>query len=119
MTRGSGILSFNSIRAKFLAFVVPPMLLSTIAVFGLFEYDTRRDATLELQDKLDKLVAIQSAVLAESLWNLADDQINLILAALAIDPDIEGAAVYDQLGQRIGFTGSAWVISTIASRYAE
>ena len=82
MIRESSFLSFNSIRAKFLAFVVPLVLLSTIAVFGLFEFNARRDANLMLQDKLDKLVAIQSAVVAESLWNVADEQIKLILAAL-------------------------------------
>ncbi len=112
MIREFSFLSFNSIRAKFLAFVVPLVLLSTIAVFGLFEFDARRDANLKLQDKLDKLVAIQSAVLAESLWNVADKQIKLILAALAIDPDVESAVVYDERDQLVGFTGSADEIET-------
>ncbi len=96
MTGRSEILFFATIRAKFLAFVVPLVLLSTIAVFGLFELHARRDANLMLRDKLDKLVAIQSAVVAEPLWNVADEQIKLILAALAIDPDVENAAVYDE-----------------------
>ena len=96
MIRESDFLSFNSIQAKFLAFVIPLVLISTIAVFGLFEFDARRDANLKLQDKLDKLVAIQSAVLAESLWNVDAEQIKLILAALAIDPDVESAVVYDE-----------------------
>ncbi len=112
MIREFGFLSFNSIRAKFLALVVPLVLLSTITVFGLFELDARRDANLELQDKLDKLVTIQSAVVAESLWNVADEQIKLSLAALAIDPDVESAAVYDELDQLVGFTGSADEIET-------
>ncbi len=72
MIRVSGFLSFNSIRAKFLVLVVPLVLLSTITVFGLFEINARRDANLTLHDKLDELVAIQSAVVAESLWNVAD-----------------------------------------------
>ena len=112
MIRESGFLSFNTIRAKFLAFVIPLVLLSTIAVFGLFEFDARRDANRMLQDKLDKLVAIQSAVVAKSLWNVADEQIKLILAALAIDPDVESAAVYDERDQLVGFTGSADEIET-------
>ena len=112
MIRESSFLSFNSIQAKFLAFVVPLVLLSTIAVFGLFEFNARRDANLMLQDKLDKLVAIQSAVVAKSLWNFADEQIKLILAALAIDPDIESAAVYNEQDQLVGFTGSADGIET-------
>ncbi len=112
MIRESGFPSFNSIRAKFLAFVVPLVLLSTIAVFGLFEFNARRDANIMLQDKLDKLVAIQSAVVAKSLWNFAHEQITLILAALAIDPDIESAAVYNEQDQLVGFTGSADGIET-------
>ncbi len=106
------LLSFNTIQTKFLAIVVPLVLLSTIAVFGLFEFNARRDANLELQDKLDKLVAIQSAVVAEPLWNVADEQIKLILAALAIDPDVDSAAVYDERDQLVGVTGSADEIET-------
>jgi PAS domain S-box-containing protein len=112
MIRASGLLSFNSIRAKFLAFVVPLVLLSTIIVFGLFEINARRDANLSLQDKLEELVAVQSEVVAESLWNVADPQINLILAALASDPDVESAAVYDELDRLVGFIGSAEEIET-------
>ncbi len=106
MVSVSRILSFNSIRAKFLAFVVPLVLLSTIVVFGLFEANARRDANLTLQDKLEELVAVQSAVVAESLWNLGHAQINLFLAALATDPDVESAAVYDERDRLVGATGS-------------
>ena len=110
MSGESGFLSFNTIRAKFLALVIPLVLLSTVAVFGLFEFNARRDANLELQDKLEKLVAIQSAAIAESLWNVADEQIKLILAALAIDPDVESAAVYDELDQPVGVIGRSTVL---------
>ena len=106
MIGAPGLLTFNTIRAKFLAFVVPLVLLSTVLVFGLFEFNARHDANLKFLDKLDKLVAIQSAVVAESLWNVADEQIKLILAALAIDPDVESAAVYDELDLLVGFTGA-------------
>ncbi len=106
MTRALDFLSFRTIRAKFLAFVVPLVLLSTVVVFGLFEFNARRDAIQGLQDKLNELVAIQSAVVTESLWNVADQQIKLILAALAVDPDVLGTAVYDDSGQLIGSTGS-------------
>ncbi len=107
MTGRSEILSFHTIRAKFLAFVVPLVLLSTVAVFGSFEFNARRDANLKLHDKLNELVAIYSAVMAESLWDVADGQIKLVLAALAIDPDVESAAVYDERDRLVGRTGSA------------
>lgn len=86
----------RSVQTKFLLYVVPLVLVSTIVVFGLFEWNARRSAEAQLQTKLDKLIDIQSAVLSESLWNVADDQIKLILAALLTDPDVLAAAVYDE-----------------------
>ncbi|UWQ32196.1 response regulator [Leisingera sp. M527] len=96
---------FRSLRAKFLAVVTPLVLISTIFVFGLFEFNAQREAEDRLNDKLEKLVAIQSAVVAESMWNVADEQIKLILKALAIDPDISGAAVYDDQDILVAWTG--------------
>ena len=103
--QSGGFFAFRSLRAKFLVVVVPLVLLSTVIVFGLFELAAQREAKLRLQDKLDALVTIQSAVLAESLWNVADGQIKLILAALANDSDVKGAAVYDDLDILVGWTG--------------
>jgi len=102
----SGLFAFRSLRAKFLAVVVPLLLLSTLIVFGLFELNAQRQAHQRLEDKLNKLVAIQSAVVAESLWNVADEQIKLILEALATDPDVSGAAVYDDLENVVASTGN-------------
>ena len=62
----SGLISFRSLRAKFLVVVVPLVLLSTLIVFGLFELNAQREAHQRLEGKLEKLVAIQSAVVAES-----------------------------------------------------
>ena len=72
----------------------------------MFEINARRDARLKLVDKLEKLVTFQSALFSESLWNVADEQIKLILAALAIDPDVLGAAVYDDSDKLAGAIGS-------------
>jgi PAS domain S-box-containing protein len=106
MTGVLGLLRLNTIRMKFLAFIIPPVLLSTFLVFGLFEYNARIDATQKLQDKLDKLITIQSVVVAESLWNIAGDQIKLLLAALAVDPDVERAVVYDDRDRIVATVGS-------------
>jgi sigma-B regulation protein RsbU (phosphoserine phosphatase) len=106
MTIESGFLSFRSIRTKFLALVVPLVLLSTFAVFGLFELNARRDANLKLEEKLQKMITLQSSVISEPLWNVSDEQIELNLAALAIDPDVLGVAVYDVDGILIGKSGS-------------
>ena len=94
----SRFFGFRSIKAKFLALIVPFVLVSIFTVFGLVEYNARVTAEQKLQIKLEKLVAIQSGVIAESLWIVADEQIKLILAALQIDPDVVGAVVYDDGG---------------------
>ncbi len=97
--------SLSTIQAKFLAYIVPMVLLSTLVVFALIELSARREADRNLREKLDQLVAIQSTVLAESLWNVADDQVQLILAAVAVDPDVLGAAVLDEFNQPVGLVG--------------
>ena len=96
---------FTSIRTKFLALIVPVVLLTTVLVFAVAERNARAAAEEKLSNKLDKLVAIQSAVISESLWNVADDQIKLILSALEIDPDVRVAAVYDDGGILVASIG--------------
>jgi signal transduction histidine kinase len=105
MTEKSGLFALRTLRAKFLVLIIPLVLICTMIVFGLFELNARREANLRLQDKLDKLVEIQSSVVAESLWNVADEQTKLILAALAIDPDIKGAVVFDEIDHPVGMVG--------------
>lgn len=97
----------RTIQGKFLAIVVPLVLLSTVAVFGLFEWNASRSAQAQLQTKLAKLVQIQSAVVSESLWNVADDQIALILTALLTDEDVVAAAVYDEQDELVSSVGDA------------
>ena len=98
-------LRFKSIQSKFLAFVVPLVLLSTVIAFGLFEFNARRSAETQLRAKLEELIDIQRQVVAESLWNVADEQISLTLQALLTDADVEVAAVYDERDQLVAVAG--------------
>ncbi len=106
MARKIEFFALRSLRAKFLALIVPLVLLSTVIVFGISELAARREANRKPHDKLDELVEIQSAVLSEPVWNVADEQIELILAAIAIDTDVLGAIVYDEANNPIGAVGS-------------
>jgi signal transduction histidine kinase/DNA-binding response OmpR family regulator/uncharacterized membrane protein affecting hemolysin expression len=99
------ILGALSVQSKFLLYVIPLVLVSMLLVFGLFEWNARQSSERQLQVKLDKMVEIQSSVLAESLWNVADDQIKLILAALITDPDVLAAAVYDDRDRLVAEVG--------------
>lgn len=96
MAWNTGFFALRTLRAKFLALIVPFFILSTVAVFGASEWTARRDAGEKLQAKVEALVEIQSAVLTEPLWNVADGQVKLILKAIATDPDVLGAVVYDE-----------------------
>jgi class 3 adenylate cyclase len=110
MARTIELFAFRTLRAKFLALIVPLVLLSTVIVFGISELAARRDANRKLHAKLDEIVEIQSAVLSESLWNVADEQVELILAAIAIDPDVLGAIVYDDSNNPVASVGTVGAI---------
>ena len=110
--RRRGPFRVRSVQGKFLAYMVPLVLVSTIVVFGLFEWNARRSAEEQLRVKLDKLVEIQSSVVAESLWNVADEQIKLILAALLTDPDVVSAAVLDERDLVVAEAGDATLLDS-------
>ncbi len=109
---GNYIARLRSIQSKFLAYVVPLVVVSTFAVFALFEWNAQRSAQDQLTVKLEKLVKIQSAVVAESLWNVADDQIKLILEALITDPDVLAAKVIDERDEVIATVGDPDALET-------
>ena len=97
--------TFRSLQAKFLVIIVPLVLLSTIALFAVIQINAQRTANRDLQTKLEEVVAIQSASLAGPLWNVDENQVSLILAAMVIDPEILGAVVYDEAGQVVSEVG--------------
>jgi len=96
----------RSIRANFLAINIPLVLAAMLLLFGLYEYTAYTHARHELQQKLQRILDNQSAVLKESLWTLDHERIRLILTAAGADPDIRGAAVYDNMGNRLASVGS-------------
>lgn len=99
-------LSFHSLRAKFLAVAVPLVLVSTLGLFAVIQMNAARALNQELRDKLERMAIIQSATLAGPLWNIDEKQVSLILAAMAIDPDVLGAAVYGESGAIVDQVGS-------------
>ena len=99
-------LSFRTLQAKFLAIAVPLVLLSTVTLFAVIQFNAQRIANRDLQSKLEDVVAIQSTSLAGPLWNVDDKQVELILAAMVIDPEILGAIVYNEIGTIIAEVGS-------------
>jgi signal transduction histidine kinase/DNA-binding response OmpR family regulator len=97
--------SLRSLRTKFLAIAVPLVLVSTLGLFAVIQLNAESALNQELQNKLERVATIQSATLAGPLWNIDKKQVSLILAAMAIDPDVLGAAVLDEVGTIVGQVG--------------
>ncbi len=54
----AGLPRLQTLQAKFLAVVLPIVLVSTVVVFGFFELASRRAAEAQLEAKLDQIVEI-------------------------------------------------------------
>ena len=98
-------LSLRSSQTKFLAIVIPLVLLFTVGLFAIVQLNAQRTATRALKAKLQEVTAIQSTSLSAPLWNIDNKQVSHILAAMAVDPDLLGAAVYDESGEIVGQVG--------------
>lgn len=86
-----------SVRYKILAITLPVILLCILAVFGTFEYNAQAQAVKALQTKMDRVMEVQAQVLADPMWNLEEDQVQLVLEALIeADSDIAEAVVFDE-----------------------
>lgn len=93
------------IRFKILGLIVPMMVLCIIGVLGVFEWRNATDARATLQQRLEERLLVQSKVLSQPVWNLANDQVALVLGALASDPEVASAAVFDDSGALIARVG--------------
>ena len=73
--------------------------------FAVFEIYARNDVRRELHEKLDKIATTQAQVLSQPVWDLDREQIELILDALANDPDVAGATASDESGVTMASIG--------------
>lgn len=95
----------RSLHTKFLLFVMPMISLSIAPVFAYFHLTAYERALTELENKLSNQLIIQSAVLADPLWNVEISQAELIVAALMVDPDVLAVRVQDETGAEIATGG--------------
>lgn len=89
---------FMSLRVKFLAIVAPLVLVAVVVVFGLFEVIAARQAGTAISQKLERMLRIQSEVLADPLWNLARGQVNLVVDAIFLDADVVELTILEDNG---------------------
>ena len=87
-----------SLRVKFFAVVAPLVLLAIASVFAIVEWIASERALRAMESKLERTLAIQSQVLADPLWNLAREQVELVADAILIDTDVVELMVRDERG---------------------
>ena len=95
----------SSLRAKFLLLVVPLILLALTVVFTFFELNANKRAADGLNNKLEQLLTLQSAVLVEPVWNLAERQIELITSAIYGEEEVLSIEIVDETGAVLGQSG--------------
>ncbi|MEQ8708447.1 MAG: ATP-binding protein [Rhodospirillales bacterium] len=97
--------SATSIQRRFsLLFSLAFFLFSAffIAGFAWFKYDNEGNRKLE---RFDAFVTAQSNVLADSLWHLDHDRLDVILKAIVAEQDIVDAMVVDEFGATLAYAG--------------
>jgi signal transduction histidine kinase len=94
-----------SLRGKFLRITIPLIFLSVIAVFGVIELMTHRNAIQRTEQAFEAMARTQAAALANPLWNLDRDQISLSLEAIVTNREVLLARVIGEGGQPVASAG--------------
>ena len=78
-----------------LIYVVPSVVLGLLALFAFIEVRNYYSERAALIDNLESIIDLQSAPIADALWEYDDEQIKAIFYDLGRVPSIHGAALYD------------------------
>jgi signal transduction histidine kinase/ActR/RegA family two-component response regulator len=92
--------------ARFLRINIVLILPAILLVFVPIEIYNYQSARSDLTKHLESIVAAQSAVLTQPLWNLDIERIELILASIVTESDVTGAVVADDIGSQLAAIGT-------------
>ena len=95
---------FRSLSAKLIITFVPLVCASIMALFAILEYRSYRTQQSELQDNLNRFVAVQSTTFAKLLWDFDVNTLESLLSHLENDPDLQSIAVFDTSDQLVAGT---------------
>ena len=104
----------QTLRGKFLRVTIPLIFLSVIGVFAVIELMTHRNAVNRMEQSLEGLIKTQAAALANPLWNLDHDQIQLSLAAIVTNREILSAKVIGEYGEQMSEAGEIPATASVA-----
>jgi|GEM_PF-1130714 len=86
----------RTVRWRFMMIAVPMVLALVLIVLGGFVVFDLTNDQRRLALRIDDVVKNQGAVVTNSLWHLNAESMGLILGAIAADPDIISATVFDE-----------------------
>ena len=94
-----------SVQAKFLFISIPLILISTVLLFGVFEWYTYRNAQQALDEELNNILVTQSEALALPVWNYDQKQVELTLSAMRTNPNVVAVRLLDEWGSVLNEQG--------------
>lgn len=86
----------NSIQTKFLVVLVPPIVIATILVMMIAVWRSYSNLEQELLAKQSRILDANAEALSSPLWNLNTENVESILTAMTVDPDVSIAAILDE-----------------------
>lgn len=95
----------SSVQRKYLRILIPAVILAVILPISVYEYDIDKRVTHDLEQRLSTILGAQSDLLSQPMWNLDGARIQATLDVLLTDPDVRGAAIYDEFGDLFASVG--------------
>ncbi|MBT5047307.1 MAG: response regulator [Rhodospirillaceae bacterium] len=95
----------RSLQGKFLKIVIPTLIAAVMIPIACVAYYVHDEGETALRQKLDILLSTQSDLISTPLWNVDRGRVEATLDALLTDPDVRGAAVLDEFGDRFASVG--------------
>ncbi|GAB6052780.1 hypothetical protein JCM17960_16000 [Magnetospira thiophila] len=96
----------KTLRGKFLLLLLPPVILATILVSGLFVALTYGQMQNELTAKQTHLSEFMGSALAETMWNFDKAGTQRLLDALLLTQDVAGVRIVDTKGVLVAQSGA-------------
>ncbi|MEQ8667211.1 MAG: ATP-binding protein [Rhodospirillales bacterium] len=93
-------------QGRFLVYLLVSFLVFLSVVLTVFGVLSFQRAEQQLDRRIERVALAQSEVIANSLWHLDYDRVDVVLRAITTDPDIIGASVHDESGQMLASAGT-------------
>lgn len=77
-----------TVQLRFVLYLVISFIVFLAIVLSVFGFVCFRQGEERLDDRIAQMTRAQSEVIANSLWHLDYDRVDVVLSAIATDPDV-------------------------------